>query len=97
MDDAAYFLIQPPEYARAIPFARARGAYSRAQQRHATGTRRSTSGLRCLKTGQCRRALPLLQPRTEDRGACASGDDPDQEITKAKACLAGLEHPVGAP
>jgi serine/threonine protein kinase len=87
LNDAAFYLINAKEYARAIPFARRAVRYTGA----GTVTRGYATfnlGLSLLKVGQCKEALPLLQHALKMEAA-------DQRpfirprITQAQACLRG--------
>jgi tRNA A-37 threonylcarbamoyl transferase component Bud32/tetratricopeptide (TPR) repeat protein len=87
LNDAAFYLIQANEYARAIPFAQRAVRYT--QPGSVTrGYATFNLGLALLKVGQCARALPLLE------GALRM-EAPDQRpfirprIRQARACLQG--------
>jgi serine/threonine-protein kinase len=84
LNDAAFFLINAKEYARAIPFARRAVRY--ADKSTATyGYATFNYGLALLKVGQCKAALPLLRHALKL-------ETPTQKhfirpvITQAKAC-----------
>jgi serine/threonine-protein kinase len=85
LNDAAFYLINAKEYARAVPFARRAVRYSP----HGSVTRGYATfnlGLSLLKVGQCAEALPLLE-------RALSVEAPEQRpfirprIKQAQACL----------
>jgi serine/threonine-protein kinase len=87
LNDAAFFLINAKEYARAVPFARRAVRYTTAgSTTHGYAT--FNLGLSLLKIGQCANALPLLQRALRDEA-------PEQRpfirprIKQAQTCLRG--------
>jgi serine/threonine-protein kinase len=87
LNDAAFYLINAKEYARAIPFARRAVRYTVAGSvTHGYAT--FNLGLSLLKIGQCSEALPLLE-------RALKAEAPDQRpfirprIRQAQACLRG--------
>jgi Tfp pilus assembly protein PilF len=87
LNDAAYFLIQATEYARAIPFAERAVRYSPLGS-VTRGYATFNLGLARLKVGQCARALPLLQ-RALKIEAPVQRPFIRTRIKQAKACLQG--------
>ena len=87
LNDAAFYLINAKEYARAIPFARRAVRYTApASVTHGYAT--FNLGLSLLKVGQCKEALPLLKHALKIEA-------PEQRplirprIRQAQACLQG--------
>jgi serine/threonine protein kinase len=87
LNDAAFYLINAKEYARAIPFARRAVRYTApASVTHGYAT--FNLGLSLLKVGQCKEALPLLKHALKIEA-------PEQRplirprIRQAQACLRG--------
>lgn len=87
LNDAAYFLIQANEYARAIPFAQRAVRYSAAGST-TRGYATFNLGLARLKVGQCARALPLLV-RAQKIEAAVQRPFIRPRIRQARACLRG--------
>jgi tRNA A-37 threonylcarbamoyl transferase component Bud32 len=87
LNDAAFYLINAKEYARAVPFARRAVRYT-APGTVTHGYATFNLGLSLLKVGQCKQALPLLQHALKMEAA-------DQRpfirprVKQAQACLRG--------
>jgi tRNA A-37 threonylcarbamoyl transferase component Bud32 len=87
LNDAAFYLINAKEYARAIPFARRAVRYT-APGSVTRGYATFNLGLSLLKVGQCKQALPLLTHALKMEA-------PEQRpfirprIKQAQACLRG--------
>jgi serine/threonine protein kinase len=87
LNDAAFYLINAKEYARAVPFARRAVRYS-PKGSVTRGYATFNLGLSLLKMGRCAAALPLL-------GTALKIEAPEQRpfirprITQAQACLRG--------
>jgi serine/threonine-protein kinase len=87
LNDAAYYLIQAKEWARAVPFARRAVRYS-APGSLTRGYATFNLGLSLLKIGRCSAALPLLEH-------ALSVEAPEQRhfirprISQARVCLRG--------
>jgi hypothetical protein len=101
LNDAAFFLIQARQYARAIPFARKALRYAKA----GTPTRGYATfnlGFALLKVGRCADALPLLE-RALAIEAPGARRYIRPRIKQAQACLQGAafepkqSHSSGAP
>ena len=87
LNDAAYFLIQAREYARAIPFARKALRHTSAGSA-TRGYATFNLGFALLEVGRCAEALPLL----EQALAIEAPDAASQirpRIRQAQACLQG--------
>jgi tetratricopeptide (TPR) repeat protein len=104
LNDAAYFLIQAGEYARALPFAQRAVRYSTLGS-VTRGYATFNLGLARLKVGQCSRALPLferalkieapslrplIRPRIKQARACLQGGASGPPRSRSSALRAGL-------
>jgi hypothetical protein len=87
LNDAAYFLIQANEYARAIPFARRAVRYTEPNS-ITRGYATFNLGLALLKVGRCAEALPQLEKALKIE-APAQRPFIRPRIRQAKACLQG--------
>jgi hypothetical protein len=87
LNDAAFYLINAKEYARALPFARRAVRYT-AVGTVTRGYATFNLGLSLLKVGQCKEALPLLKH-------ALTLESPEQRpfitprVNQAQACLRG--------
>jgi serine/threonine protein kinase len=87
LNDAAFYLINAKEYARAVPFARRAVRYT-VPGTVTRGYATFNLGLSLLKVGQCKEALPFLKQALK-------GEAPEQRpfirprIKQAQSCLRG--------